>query len=205
MEPAQELQFPEQSYSASECARLAGVSTDTLRYYERQRLLPAPPRAANGYRRYPAEALARIRLIRAALAVGFSVDELTQILGAHDRGLAPCQRVRQLAAGKLEALGSRIRELQHLSTALRKTIDDLGPSAGEDAVWRQGGIAGKLGGGWAFCLATVVAAVSSRVATQAQSAAQSAACFKWRARMTDKDTDSPEPARAVLVNRKPKR
>lgn len=116
--------IPKQSCSASECARLAGVSTDTLRYYERRRLLAAPPRAANGYRRYPTEALARVRVIRAALAVGFSVDELTQILGAHDRGLAPCQRVRQLAAGKLEALGSRIRELQHLRTALRKTIDD---------------------------------------------------------------------------------
>jgi DNA-binding transcriptional MerR regulator len=87
-------------------------------------LLPAPPRATNGYRRYPAGALARIRVIRSALAVGFSVDELAQILGAHDRGLAPCQHVRQLAASKFEALGSRIRELQHLRTALGKTIDD---------------------------------------------------------------------------------
>jgi DNA-binding transcriptional MerR regulator len=98
------------------------VSTDTLRYYERQRLLAAPPRAANGYRRYPLEALARIRVIRSALAVGFSVDELKRILGARDRGLAPCQHVRQLAASKLKALESRIRELQHLRTALRKTL-----------------------------------------------------------------------------------
>jgi len=112
------------SYSAGECARLAGVSTDTLRYYERQHLLPAPPRAANGYRRYPAEALARIRVIRSALAVGFSVDELAQIRGTRDRGLAPCQHVRQLAKSKLEALGIQIRELQHLRSVLRKTIDD---------------------------------------------------------------------------------
>jgi MerR family copper efflux transcriptional regulator len=111
-------------YSAGECARLAGVSTDTLRYYERQRLLPAPPRAANGYRRYPAGALARIRVIRSALAVGFSVDELSQILGARDRVVSPCQQVRQLAGSKLDVLESRIRELQHLRTALRNTIDD---------------------------------------------------------------------------------
>jgi DNA-binding transcriptional MerR regulator len=58
------------------------------------------------------------------LAVGFSVDELAKILGARDHGLSPCREVRQLAGGKLEALGSRIRELQHLRTALRKTIDD---------------------------------------------------------------------------------
>jgi MerR family mercuric resistance operon transcriptional regulator len=115
--------IPGPSYSAGECAKLAGVSTDTLRYYERQRLLPAP-RAANGYRRYPTGALARIRVIRSALAVGFTVEELTQILGARDHGLSPCQQVRHLAGSKLEALGSQIRELQHLRTALRKTIDD---------------------------------------------------------------------------------
>jgi DNA-binding transcriptional MerR regulator len=110
------------SLSASECARLAGVSTDTLRYYERRRLLAAPPRMANGYRRYPIEALSRVRLIRCALAVGFSVDELARILRARDRGLAPCQEVRQLAASKFEALELRIRELQHLRRALCKTL-----------------------------------------------------------------------------------
>ncbi|PSH02692.1 MAG: hypothetical protein CXZ00_16165 [Acidobacteria bacterium] len=110
------------SLGASECARLAGVSSDTLRYYERRRLLPAPPRTANGYRRYPLEALSRIRVIRSALAVGFSVDELARILGARDRGLAPCQQVRQLAAKKLEAIEQRIREFQQLRRALRKTL-----------------------------------------------------------------------------------
>ncbi len=111
-------------YSASQCARLAGVSTDTLRYYERQRLLPAPPRAANGYRCYPFAALGRIRVIRCALAVGFSVEELGQVLRARDRGSAPCQQVRQLAASKLAALQSRIRELQHLRRALSQTLAD---------------------------------------------------------------------------------
>ncbi len=109
-------------YRAGELARLAGVSTDTLRYYERQRLLAAPPRAANGYRHYPLEALSRVRVIRSALAVGFSVDELTKILGARDRGLAPCQQVRQLAANKLKALQERIQELQHLRRALSTTL-----------------------------------------------------------------------------------
>ena len=109
-------------YRAGELARLAGVSTDTLRYYERQRLLAAPPRAANAYRHYPLEALSRVRVIRSALAVGFSVDELTKILGARDRGLAPCQEVRRLAANKLKALQERIQELQHLRRALSTTL-----------------------------------------------------------------------------------
>ena len=109
-------------YRAGELAGLAGVSTDTLRYYERQRLLAAPPRTSNGYRHYPLEALTRVRVIRSALAVGFSVDELTKILGARDRGLAPCQQVRQLAGIKLKALRKRIQELQHLSRALSTTL-----------------------------------------------------------------------------------
>jgi MerR family copper efflux transcriptional regulator len=109
-------------YRAGELAGLAGVSTDTLRYYERQRLLAAPPRAANGYRHYPLEALSRVRVIRSALAVGFSVNELAKILGARDRELAPCQQVRQLAAKKLKALEGRIRELQHLRRTLSTTL-----------------------------------------------------------------------------------
>ena len=55
---------------SSELARLAGVSTDTLRYYERLRLLPTAPRSAAGYRLFPAQALDRFRLIRGALAIG---------------------------------------------------------------------------------------------------------------------------------------
>ena len=109
-------------YSPAELARAVGVSTDTLRYYERQRLLPAPPRAVNGYRRYPPEALTRVRVIRSALAVGFSVDELARIFRARDHGLYPCQQVRQLAADKLKAVEERIRELQQLRGALSTTL-----------------------------------------------------------------------------------
>jgi len=75
---------------SGELARLAGVSSDTLRYYERQRLLPDVPRSASGYRLFPPEALARVRLIRGALSIGFSVRELAAIFGERDRGGVPC-------------------------------------------------------------------------------------------------------------------
>lgn len=109
-------------YSPAELAHAIGVSTDTLRYYERQRLLPAPPRAENGYRRYPPEALTRVRVIRSALAVGFSVDELTGIFQARDRGLLPCKHVRHLAADKLKEVEGRIQELKQLRRALSATL-----------------------------------------------------------------------------------
>lgn len=105
-----------------ELARLAGVSTDTLRYYERRRLLPPAPRSASGYRLFPTHALVRVRLIRGALSIGFSIKELVVILGERDRGGAPCQCVRSLAAGKLADLEARLRELKAWRSELRKTL-----------------------------------------------------------------------------------
>src|SRR5437773_925083 len=86
---------------SGELARQAGVSADTLRHYERKGLIARPRRSPNGYREYPASTLDRVRLIRSALAVGFTLDELARILKERDQGGAPCRQVRQLAAEKL--------------------------------------------------------------------------------------------------------
>ncbi len=67
---------PKQEYLRSgELARLAGVSTDTLRHYERKGLLARPRRSCNGYREYPASDLDRVRLVRGALGIGFTLNE----------------------------------------------------------------------------------------------------------------------------------
>jgi len=108
----------------AELARLAGVSADTLRYYERRRLLPAAPRSVAGYRLFPPEALHRVRLIRGALAIGFSVTELADIFGERDRGGAPCKRVRALAAEKLAVLEDRLRELQSWRRELKAAVSE---------------------------------------------------------------------------------
>ncbi len=107
---------------SAELARLAGVSTDTLRYYERRRLLPAAPRSASGYRLFPPQALHRVRLIRGALAIGFSVRELAAIFAERDRGGAPCHRVRALASEKLAAVEASLRELQSWRRELKTTL-----------------------------------------------------------------------------------
>ena len=108
-------------YSA-ELARLAGVSTDTLRYYERRGLLPTAPRSPSGYRLFPPEALARVQLIRSALSIGFSVNDLAGIFRGRERGGAPCRRVRELAAEKLLALEARLRDLRSWRRTLRDTL-----------------------------------------------------------------------------------
>ena len=103
-------------------ARLTGVSTDTLRVYERRGVLPAARRAANGYREYPPEAATRVRLVRRALALGFTLDELRQVLNVRDRGGAPCQAVRALAGRKLAELEAHLEELLASRDRLRGVL-----------------------------------------------------------------------------------
>jgi DNA-binding transcriptional MerR regulator len=116
---------PEKSfYRSGELAELAGVSTDTLRHYEQKGVLARPLRKANDYRQYPATALQRVRLIRRALAVGFTLDELATVLGERDRGGAPCMEVRTLAAAKLADVETRLREMAELRDELRAVLKD---------------------------------------------------------------------------------
>lgn len=109
---------------SGELARLAGVSADTVRFYERRGLLAVAPRATSGYRIFPPEALSRVQLIRSALAIGFSVNDLAGIFRERECGGAPCRRVRELAAEKLLALEARLRGLQSWRRELRSTIAD---------------------------------------------------------------------------------
>jgi len=109
---------------SGQLARLAGVSTDTLRYYERRGLLPRPVRGANNYRDYPPDALDRVLLVRRALALSFSVSEMAQLFAVRNRGGAPCRTARALLARKLDGLEVRLRELHALKRSLRATLAD---------------------------------------------------------------------------------
>jgi DNA-binding transcriptional MerR regulator len=105
-----------------ELARLCGVSADTVRFYERRRLLPPAARTSAGYRVFPPDSLARMRTIRAGLSVGLSVDELADIFRERNAGGAPCHRVRKLAAEKLALLEAKLRDLQNWRRELRSTL-----------------------------------------------------------------------------------
>ena len=112
------------SLSSGELADLVGISRDTLRHYERKGVLPRPLRGHNGYRQYPSEALQRVQLVRRALSVGFTLDELAQVLKVRDAGGAPCEEVRKIAAQKLLNVQDQLRELTELRDDLQKTLRD---------------------------------------------------------------------------------
>lgn len=109
---------------AGELAAAAGVSTDTLRHYERQGVLAIARRSHNGYREYPLAAVARVRLIRRAISVGFTLADLARVLKARDRGDAPCREVRALAAAKLADIETRLQEMIAVRDELRGTVRD---------------------------------------------------------------------------------
>ncbi|MBI4455949.1 MAG: heavy metal-responsive transcriptional regulator [Acidobacteria bacterium] len=109
---------------SGELAGLAGISPDTLRHYERMKLLPVPARSSGNYRLYPPEALDRVRLIRHALAVGFSLPELAKILKVRDEGGAPCRQVKRLLEGKLSEMDKQIVDLVAMRDHVRTVLAD---------------------------------------------------------------------------------
>ncbi len=106
---------------SGELARISGVSADTLRHYERKGLLK-PHRASNGYREYPRQAVDRVRLIRAAIAIGFKLDDLERVFKIRDAGGAPCRQVRELAGATLDELETIVRELTAMRDEMRELI-----------------------------------------------------------------------------------
>lgn len=113
-----------QSIRIGQLSRRTSVSPDLLRHYERRGLFPPPPRSANGYRLYPLSVVDRVRAIRAALSIGFGLDELAEIFGARDRGRAPCELVRALAQKKLQGLDQAVRELNRKRAFLARVLKD---------------------------------------------------------------------------------
>lgn len=105
-----------------EVSKQAAVSPPTIRYYEDIGLLPSPPRSSTGYRRYPHATVEELRFIRKAQALGFSLDEIGEILKLSRAGKAPCSRVLSLAHQHLTGVEERIRQLQHFRDRLASEL-----------------------------------------------------------------------------------
>jgi MerR family transcriptional regulator, copper efflux regulator len=108
-----------------ELARGAQVNVETVRFYERSGLLPEPRRRASGYRDYGPEDLRRLRMIRHARSLGFSLPEAKDLLalGSSD---AACEEIQTRVAAKIETVEQKIRALEQL----KQTLSDLAASCG---------------------------------------------------------------------------
>lgn len=97
---------------AGAVAKSLGLGVQTLHYYEREGLIPEPPRTDAGYRLYPHELVERVRFIRKAQSLGLSLAEVREILDLAAQGASPCRCVRNTLAEKLRDVDARLRELQ---------------------------------------------------------------------------------------------
>ena len=105
-----------------ELARGAGVKADTVRFYERNGLLSKPERTAAGYRVYDKAALQRLRFIKKAQALGFSLDEIQRILNLRGHGRETCRCVVAMAAATLSETETKLKELQRFRDALERNV-----------------------------------------------------------------------------------
>lgn len=107
---------------SGQLAKLAGINTETLRFYERKGLLPTPPRSASGYREYPDETVRRLEFIGRAKDLGFSLSEVGELLELRVRDLTTCAELRARAQDKLEDVHRKIAELKRLERGLENLI-----------------------------------------------------------------------------------
>jgi DNA-binding transcriptional MerR regulator len=115
---------PERTFTIGEAARRAGVSPDTLRYYERKGIIPGAARAANGYRRYADASVQRLLVVRNALRLGFTLKQIAAFLRARDSGRPPCRDVRSAAGRLVEDLDRRIAEMVSARAAMVEMLAD---------------------------------------------------------------------------------
>lgn len=114
-------------FRIGELARLAGVPVDTIRYYERNGLIPAPPRTPSGYRAYPPAALARLLMVRRAKELGFTLSEIGELLDLYDHRDSPCRHLHCRAVAKLDEIEGRILELHRIKEELKSLVGSCSP------------------------------------------------------------------------------
>jgi DNA-binding transcriptional MerR regulator len=109
--------------TVSALADRAGLSADTVRYYERVGLLPAPARSAAGYRLYGQDAVGRLRLIRGAQRAGLRLREIGELLQVADRGQCPCGHTETLLRRRLADVRAELDRLRALEAELGRLLE----------------------------------------------------------------------------------
>ena len=122
------MKNPSDGFSIGLLAEAAGVGVETIRFYQRKRLLPEPERPRGSIRRYADDDLARVRFIKSAQRLGFSLDEVSELLKLEDG--AHCDEARSLAERKLEDVRVRLADLRNIESVLSQLVVRCGATRG---------------------------------------------------------------------------
>ncbi len=112
-------------------AKLSGVGVETIRFYERQKLIEQPPKPISGFRRYPPETVRKVRFIRRAKEIGFSLREIRELLGFYFDTQISCEEVQRRAKVKIADMDNRIAALEKMKMALQGLVDECGNRDGD--------------------------------------------------------------------------
>lgn len=99
------------------------VNIETIRYYERQGLIPLPPRRESGYRQYPEDIVNRVRFIKRAQELGFSLKEVAELLSLRVGPNTTCGDVKKVADGKITEIEGKIQSLKRMRDALMRLVE----------------------------------------------------------------------------------
>ena len=105
-----------------ELSKLTGVHIETIRYYERIKMLPKPPRTVGGHRTYGSTHMRLLAFIKRSRELGFSPDDVRTLLRLGGPEKAPCRQVREVALGHLNDIRGKITDLRKLERLLAKTV-----------------------------------------------------------------------------------
>ncbi len=119
---------PTTTLTIGKVADLAEVGVETIRFYEREGLLASPPRSESGYRHYPDDTVARLRFIKRAKELGFSLKEIGELLSLRAEPSGGCAEVRSRANEKIEDINERIASLKAMRTALQGLVKECSGS-----------------------------------------------------------------------------
>ena len=121
-----------ENHPIGELSRLSGVNIETIRYYERIKMLPPPPRTASGRRIYGSTDLRTLTFIRRSRELGFSLDEIRALLRLGGPEKASCREVREIAAHHLGDIRAKLGDLRKLERLLAKTVARCSGSTAPD-------------------------------------------------------------------------
>ena len=107
----------------SQLAQAAEIPTSTVRYYERIGLLIPENRSRGNYRLYGDESLEKLKFIRAAQAIGFTLDDVKALLLTPSSNAASCREVQSLIEGRLAEVGERLKDLRHVQRVLKSSLE----------------------------------------------------------------------------------
>src|SRR5499427_10981343 len=108
--------------TSGKLSKLTGVNIETIRYYERTKVLPAPPRTDSGRRAYQSSDVRTLAFLRRARELGFSLDDIRTLLRLGGPGKASCREVRTIAAHHLADIRAKLSDLKKLERLLAKTV-----------------------------------------------------------------------------------